>query len=284
MRVLSAAVLLPALGALVAGCAVLLGAALLLGRVMAGGHQIAYVSDRDGNEEIYLFDVARSRSANLTRQRSNERRPMWSPDGRYLAFFSDRDGNTNLYVLDFDDMGLRRLTDNRANYRFAAWSPTGSRLVYASTLWEEGRLARSALSVITVDGDLLAEHESTQLIYAPVWSLDGTRIRFDMQDGSGFARFQMSADGGGVVSADRHDDTDWDALGVAMPRGGLALTTLMTRGYSDVCLVDLSTDSRRCVTGARGRNFDPTWRPRAPFTPPPRPTPGPTEVPSLLTM
>jgi eukaryotic-like serine/threonine-protein kinase len=49
------------------------------------------------NEEIWVFDLARGRSTQLTFDTASDERPVWSPDGSQVAFSSRRSGAEGLY-------------------------------------------------------------------------------------------------------------------------------------------------------------------------------------------
>ncbi len=89
--------------------------------------KIAFVSDRDGNAEIYVMDADGSNQTNLTNNPANNPYlapvPAWSPDGSKIAFVSDRDGNAEIYVIDADGSNPANLTNNPADDLFPAWSP-----------------------------------------------------------------------------------------------------------------------------------------------------------------
>src|SRR5688572_9565780 len=66
----------------------------------SGGGKIAFVSDRDGNAEIYVMNADGSDQKRLTHDPASDSTPCFSPDGRKIVFASDRDGTSNIYVMN----------------------------------------------------------------------------------------------------------------------------------------------------------------------------------------
>ena len=54
------------------------------------GRRLAFRSDRDGNDEIYVMDADGSGQHNLTRNPASDYSPAGSPDGRQIAFATSR--------------------------------------------------------------------------------------------------------------------------------------------------------------------------------------------------
>ena len=64
----------------------------------AEGDRGAFVSNRDGDFEIYVLDLKTGMARNVTNSRSVENFPTWTPDGK-LVFSSNRGGGFDLYLM-----------------------------------------------------------------------------------------------------------------------------------------------------------------------------------------
>jgi len=73
------------------------------------GRQVAFMSQRDGNWEIYVVSLSGGPVQRLTDHPGNDGLPAWSPDGQFLAFVSDRGGGWAVWVMRPDGSEQRRL-------------------------------------------------------------------------------------------------------------------------------------------------------------------------------
>lgn len=73
---------------------------------------IAFVSNRDGNNEIYCMNEDGSEQTNLTNNSANDSNPAISPNSTSLAFVSDRTGNNDVYIMDIDGSNVGQVTQN----------------------------------------------------------------------------------------------------------------------------------------------------------------------------
>jgi dipeptidyl aminopeptidase/acylaminoacyl peptidase len=73
--------------------------------------QLAFMSPRDGDWEIYKINVSGVGLVQLTENNANDGLPAWSPDGSFIAFVSDRDGAWAIWVMNADGSNQRKLFD-----------------------------------------------------------------------------------------------------------------------------------------------------------------------------
>ena len=116
------------------------------------GRTLAYVSDRDGNFEIYLQQIAGGPAINLTKDPGDDIQPAFSPDGREIAFVSSRAGGTpvihaapglphvggGIWIMPTLGGAPRRIL-TKGN--FPSWTPDGAGIVYAHGTFRNSRIA-----------------------------------------------------------------------------------------------------------------------------------------------
>lgn len=134
--------------------------------------KIAFVSDRDGNAEIYSCDADGSNIRRLTNNAGTDDQPAWSPDGSHIAFVSDRTGQSEIYIMNADGSNVVRRTFSGSSPLNPAWSPDGARIAYSS-----GGNGMANISVVgAMSGSPSVLFEAPGRIRAPSWSPDGTKI------------------------------------------------------------------------------------------------------------
>jgi len=101
------------------------------------GSRIVYMSERDGNRDLYIMDLRGNDVQRLTEDERHDYEPSWSPDGRKIAFTSRRDGNSEIYVMDADGSNVVRLTDDPGLDWRPVWSPDGEWIAFES--WRTGK-------------------------------------------------------------------------------------------------------------------------------------------------
>lgn len=75
------------------------------------GAKIAFVSNRDGNEEIYSMNADGSGVRRLTNHKARDFQPCWIEGGTKIAFTSNRTGNLEIFSINPDGSELDNLTN-----------------------------------------------------------------------------------------------------------------------------------------------------------------------------
>jgi TolB protein len=73
------------------------------------GKQIAFMSRRDGNWEIYRVNSDGSNLQRLTTDPADDGLPTWSPDGQAIAFVSNRNGAWVIWVISAAGNDLKKV-------------------------------------------------------------------------------------------------------------------------------------------------------------------------------
>ncbi len=96
------------------------------------GSKIAFVSDRTGDEEIFVMNSDGTGLINLSNDWSSDYGPLtWSPDSTRVAWTSDRTGCQNIYCCRTDGNGLTAMTGETISDAInPSWSPDGTKVAY----------------------------------------------------------------------------------------------------------------------------------------------------------
>ena len=238
-------------------CCALVGSIVRSGSAQQVASRIAYASNPDGNWEIYLTAPDGGRPIRLTRRESQDRFPLWSPDGSRIAFGSQvRGDHWELWVMDADGTDQRQLATDIVAKGHRQWSPDGRSIVFAASV-------NGDVEVLTVEvgsGRVTRLTNSAGEDGDPAWSPDGRRIAFSsMRDGN-HEIYLMRADGSEQrritvdATADRspHWSPDGSRIAFVSKRGGA--------GDVWVARVDDGTQER-LTTGVHATNDGARWSP-----------------------
>ncbi|MCL6614965.1 MAG: hypothetical protein K6U03_10205, partial [Firmicutes bacterium] len=97
------------------------------------GKRVAFVRpDEEGNDEIWVMELADGRTRQITRTKppAANLMPAFSPDGTRLAFLARRDGRTEIHLVMADGRGETPLTRNRLEEESPVFSGSGSKIFF----------------------------------------------------------------------------------------------------------------------------------------------------------
>ena len=257
-----------------------LGLTLLMVCVEAQA-QIAFVSHRDGNPEVYVMDIDGNNPRNLTNNPGKDWSPSWSPDGERIAFRSNRDGHFlnnvipayEIYVMDADGGNQLNLTKNPSDDSSPSWSPNGKRIVFTSN--RDGKVKNfiptPEIYVMDADGGN-PQNLTNDLNYdrSPSWSPDGKRIAFVSERDGHFRGeigitdelYVMDADGRNQqrLTENRKNDSSpsWSPDG---KRIAFAADRKGDLENFEIYVMDADGGNQQRLTNNRGYDGSPSWSP-----------------------
>ncbi len=229
------------------------------------GTRIAFQSNRDGNDEVYVINADGSGLVRLTNNAAWDGGPAWSPDRTKLAFASSRDGGTEIYVMNPDGSGITRVSSEQADERSPAWSPDGTRIAIISA-----RDGHDQVYVMNADGSGITRlTDDPAGNVEPSWSPDGTRIVFRSNRDGNSQIYLMNADGSALTRLTNNVDNDvqpaWS------PDGSRIAFTKVVQLCDDVdgCwnttsiyVINADGSGLTQLNGTNtGLDSDPAWRP-----------------------
>lgn len=187
----------------------ILGLLLVSSTVLAqfADADILFMSDRDGNREIYVMNADGSIVRRLTNHPAEDTDPTWSPNRQQIAFASNRDGEFSVYIMNADGSNISRLSPDLGSYAGSpAWSPDGRSIAYVSNA--EGK---SQIHVMAADGsDDRAITDGSHENIDPTWSPDGILIAFAANPNGNFEIFVVTLGGTELrqLTNDSNSDSD----------------------------------------------------------------------------
>ena len=220
------------------------------------GRQVAFFSDRDGNDEIYVIDADGGNLRRLTFSPGSDKEPAWSPDGRRLVFASDRDGTLNLWMMKSDGSQQRRFTNYRIGQAaIPAWSPDGAWIAFTSNVRLGWRV-----SIIDSQGRGERVLASARGDCRPAWSPDGRSIAFVSLRGDGKGDIWTVGPDGGNLRQVTTDAAVYDYHPAWSPDGRrLVFAAGPDKQHYKLFVIDADGSNRRQLTF--GDSFDtfPSW-------------------------
>jgi Tol biopolymer transport system component len=220
---------------------------------------IAFVSERDGNTEIYVMNADGSEETRLTHHALADWDPAWSPDGTKIAFTGlspwagpstphspPRSGIGDIYVTSPNGSAPRRLTKDGHSER-PQWSPDGGKIAFSSR-----RDGNQEIYVMSADGSgqtNLTNHPADDSHAA--WSPDGTKIAFSSRRNGNQEIYVMGADGSGRTNLTNHPADDshpaWSPDGTK-----IAFTRRPDHRNADLYVMDADGSQQTNLSNSQG--------------------------------
>lgn len=125
------------------------------------GGRVVFVSNRSGNENLWILDLGTFTTYPLTDFPGPEGiiqilEPRWSPNGKKIAFIGTTGGTYGheLFIINDDGTEIKQLTDysSSSNYvRYPCWDPNTSDYVYYCKVWPATQAIAHRVNTDTLD-------------------------------------------------------------------------------------------------------------------------------------
>ena len=237
--------------------------------VSPDGSRLAFMSDRDGDYEIFLMDLscvngdqAASCEESVTQLTDNEvedRTPAWTPDGDSVLYASDDNfnGQHNLYRLDLNNSDPVALTDDddrRDGHPVV--SPDGRYVVFHA--WTDDNIQTGAILRLDLEsGEVETLFDGEGNDWSPSYSPDGGLIAFHREGEGRAGLWVMDADGQNPREVYDGPGYDWGSSW--SPDGRLLTFTSDESGMQEIYLIEPEDGEPRKITSDGGEY--PSWIP-----------------------
>ncbi len=142
-----------------------------------GTQPILFITNRDGNNEIYRMNVDGSNQQRLTNTPENEVFTIWSPDGSKILFTRQISTNVRqIWTMNADGSNQTRISPETIYATLYRYSPNGQKILFARS----PGVGTDNLWVMNADGSNAVQltNNTSMIDHFAEWSPDGDKIAY----------------------------------------------------------------------------------------------------------
>ena len=222
---------------------------------------MVFVSDRDGNPEIYSSNLSNNSVQRLTNSPASDTQPSLSADRTRIAFTTNRDGNNEIYLMNQNGEELVNLTNNPADDQDPTWSLDGQWIAFASNRdgnWE--------IYVVQWDGTQLRNLTRTSSNeYQPCWYSErqlfvtNQKIAFTTDRDGNEDIYTMSIDGFNQINLTYSPAND--SLPAVSPFGDKIAFVSNRVGNQEIYVMSMNGSNQLNLSNNPAQDSQPAWSP-----------------------
>ena len=231
---------------------------------------LAFVSDRDGNREIYIADLSWmdgysqwrvSNLINISNSIENDWTPVFSPFEDIIAFsvyFPEND-NYDIFIMDYDGKNKQNVSNSSSYDQFPQFSPDGSFIIYQG--YEKGMMEIYFTNILDKNRiNLTKNNNSNDIIsHGNAFSPDGQSIVFTSERDGNRNIYLMNINGSNIEQLTNHDSNDYEPT--FSPDGELIIFTSERDNNREIYSIDLKGRKLKNLTNNSGDDWNPRFYP-----------------------
>ena len=103
----------------------------LLAAFSVSSEEVLYLSNADGDLELYVSDLVSGKTRQLTNNDLDDNQASWSPDGKWIVYTGRVGADLEVFMISSSGKNSRRLTYNDSGIDFSPqWSNDGEKILY----------------------------------------------------------------------------------------------------------------------------------------------------------
>lgn len=225
--------------------------------------QVAFMSDRGGEMDIYTFDTDTSAIRRVTQPGDVEYGITWSPDGAYIYFVRYKEFDQNIWRIKPDGTGLEKVTEGEHQRNILDISPDSKRMLISS----RRENPQGDIYVMDIDGKNVKRITENKFFeVGGTFSPDGKTIVLAVQITPGVSKGWMGnaelylydADGKELKQLTKTDST-LEALPDFSPDGKKLVYHAFEHGKAGIVVMDMATGKTKELTRDDNDSRWPRW-------------------------
>jgi len=218
--------------------------------------RITYVRKEGGAKEVYVMDYDGSMHEPITKNKSINLFPSWSPDNREIVFVSYLKNKPDLYIAALSSLKIKPFIQSKGLNSSPEWSGVEARIAYASSA-----SGNTEIYVKDADGSGKAVRLTNHwgIDTSPTWSPSGYEIAFTSDRKGSPQVFIMDGDGANLrrltLSGKYNDAPAWS------PRGDKIAYVSLEDNIFNIYIIGVDGEGMQKLTNGGGSNENPSWSP-----------------------
>jgi hypothetical protein len=220
-----------------------------------------FETNRDGNSEIYAWNLDNQYLLRLTTNAATDMQPALAPDGSRVVYVSNQNGNNEIFLTGLDRRAAVNLTNHPGDDQQPTWSPDGKFIAFTSN-----RDGNQDIYIMRNDGSEVRNLTNAGgNDFAPSWfsvrRLLGSEdwITFTSTRDGNFEIYKIRPDGTGLENLTRNPANDYSP---SANMNGLLIAFVSDRdGDLEIYTMTDSGGATRRITNNPAQDLDPALGP-----------------------